>query len=142
MNQETIASIKELVSLFEASSLTSLKVSEGKFSLHLEKEGAQAAAPATVPAVKDAAKKAEGALETITSPLVGTFYAAPSPDEPAFVTKGQHITEKDVVGLLESMKVFTEIPAGIAGTVEEILVKNGDFIEYDQPLFKIRRDEP
>lgn len=141
MNQETIASIKELVSLFEASSLTSLKVSEGKFSLHLEKEGAQAT-PAAVPAVKDAAKKAEGALETITSPLVGTFYAAPSPDEPAFVTKGQHITEKHVVGLLESMKVFTEIPAGIAGTVEEILVKNGDFIEYDQPLFKIRRDEP
>lgn len=141
MNLETIKSIKELISLFEASSLTALKVSEGKFSLQLEKEGAHAA-PAAKPAVRDTAPKAEGVLETITSPLVGTFYAAPSPDEPAFVTKGQHITERDIVGLLESMKVFTEIPAGIAGTVEEILVKNGDFIEYDQPLFKIRRDEP
>ena len=140
MTQETIASIKALIAIFEDSSLTSLKVSEGKFSLHLEKGGAAVSLPAPVPAAKGKTPGTGGALETITSPLVGTFYAAPSPDEAAFITKGQHITEKDIVGLLESMKVFTEIPAGITGTVEEILVKNGDFIEYDQPLFKIRRD--
>lgn len=140
MKETTIASIKTLISLFENSSLTTLKVTKGSFSIELTRGAAVSSAPSAPAPLPTPPAAKEGMITTITSPLVGTFYAAPSPDEPPFVQKGQHITEKDIVGLVESMKVFTEIPSPFSGTVEEILVKNGDFVEYDQPLFRIRQD--
>jgi acetyl-CoA carboxylase biotin carboxyl carrier protein len=70
--------------------------------------------------------------------MVGTFYQAPSPDSPPFVEKGAHVQADTVVCIIEAMKVMNEIQAEVSGAIAEILVENGDPVEYGQPLFKIR----
>lgn len=80
----------------------------------------------------------DDSLEIIKAPMVGTFYRAPSPDSPSFVDVGGKVQNDTVVCILEAMKVMNEIKAGITGTIESILVENGQPVEYGQPLFKIR----
>ncbi|MFQ9093870.1 MAG: acetyl-CoA carboxylase biotin carboxyl carrier protein [Ruminococcus sp.] len=72
--------------------------------------------------------------KAIKAPLVGTFYAAPSPDQPPFVQVGDTVKKGDVVLIIESMKLMNEVTSDVEGVVQEILVKNGDAVEYDQPL--------
>ena len=91
-----------------------------------------AAAPAA-PAETPAAPKAPAGI-AIKAPLVGTFYAAPSPDQPPFVQVGDTVKKGDVVLIIESMKLMNEVTSDVDGVVQEILVKNGDAVEYDQPL--------
>ena len=91
-----------------------------------------AAAPAA-PAETPAAPKAP-AGKAIKAPLVGTFYAAPSPDQPPFVQVGDTVKKGDVVLIIESMKLMNEVTSDVEGVVQEILVKNGDAVEYDQLL--------
>jgi acetyl-CoA carboxylase biotin carboxyl carrier protein len=69
--------------------------------------------------------------------MVGTFYTSSSPDSPTFVNVGSTIRKESTVCIIEAMKVFTEIPAGMAGTITEVVVKNGQAVEYGQPLFRI-----
>ncbi|WP_456107700.1 acetyl-CoA carboxylase biotin carboxyl carrier protein [Ruminococcus sp.] len=88
-----------------------------------------AAAPAETPAVSQ-----KPAGKSIKAPLVGTFYAAPSPDQPPFVQVGDTVKKGDVVLIIESMKLMNEVTSDVDGVVQEILVKNGDAVEYDQPL--------
>lgn len=95
-----------------------------------------AAAPAPVTAAP-APAAAEPAGVEIKSPTVGTFYASPSPDEPAFLQVGSKVSPDTIVCLIEAMKVFNQIPAEVSGTVTAILVKNGDAVEYGQPLFRV-----
>lgn len=100
-----------------------------------------AAAPSAAPVAQSspAAAPAEpSGLIDIKSPTVGTFYAAPSPGEPAFVTVGSVVTPETIVCLLEAMKVFNQIPSEVSGTITAILVKSGDAIEFGQPLFRVR----
>jgi acetyl-CoA carboxylase biotin carboxyl carrier protein len=92
-------------------------------------------AGAAVPAAPTAADDAHVAL--VTSPMVGTFYSASSPESPAFAKVGDHVNAETIVCIVEAMKVFNEIPAGVAGRVIAVLVENGDPVEYGQPLFKI-----
>lgn len=87
------------------------------------------AAPAETPAVSQ-----KPAGKSIKAPLVGTFYAAPSPDQPPFVQVGDTVKKGDVVLIIESMKLMNEVTSDVDGVVQEILVKNGDAVEYDQPL--------
>ncbi|NBC11507.1 MAG: acetyl-CoA carboxylase biotin carboxyl carrier protein, partial [Planctomycetes bacterium] len=75
---------------------------------------------------------------TIDSPMVGTFYASPSPDADAFVAVGSKVKPDTVVCIVEAMKVFNEIKAEAAGEIVEILVENGAAVEYGQPLFRIK----
>ena len=83
----------------------------------------------------------EAATEpTIDSPVVGTFYAASSPDAEPFVTVGSRVSATTVICIVEAMKVFNEIPAGVSGTVREVLVENGAAVEYGQPLFRYSAD--
>ena len=70
--------------------------------------------------------------------MVGTFYSAPSPDSPAFVKIGSKVSTDTVVCIIEAMKVMNEIQSEISGSITEILVENGDAIEFGQPLFKVR----
>ena len=77
-------------------------------------------------------------LHTIVSPTVGTFYIAPEPGADPFVQVGEEIEKHTIVCVLEAMKLFNEVEAGVTGQVVELLVKDGDFIEYGQPLFLIR----
>ncbi|MBB3109177.1 acetyl-CoA carboxylase biotin carboxyl carrier protein [Paenibacillus phyllosphaerae] len=93
---------------------------------------AQAAQPAAQPAAKDAN------LHTITSPMVGTFYRASSPDNPPFVSAGDRVNEKTVVCILEAMKLMNELEAEVRGEIVEVLVENGQLIEFGQPLFLVK----
>jgi len=79
-------------------------------------------------------------LKKITSPFVGTFYAAPSPTSPAYIKEGQHVKKGDVLCILEAMKLMNEIEAEQTGTIRSILVENGQPVEYGQPLFLIETD--
>ncbi|MGQ0635845.1 MAG: acetyl-CoA carboxylase biotin carboxyl carrier protein [Planctomycetaceae bacterium] len=74
----------------------------------------------------------------IESPTVGTFFEAPSPGDPPFVSVGSRVSEDTVVCIIEAMKVFNQIPAEVNGTIIAILVKNGDAVEFGQPLFRVR----
>lgn len=92
------------------------------------------AAPAT--AAAPAAPAAE--LPAIKSPTVGTFYESAAPGEAPFVQVGTKVTTDSVVCIIEAMKVFNQITSDLTGTVTEVLVKNGDPVEYGQPLFRVR----
>jgi len=91
---------------------------------------------ADAPAPADAA--ADAGLQAIESPMVGTFYASPDPDSPPFTGVGSSVTPESVVCLVEAMKVFNEIKADVAGTIERVCVKNGEAVEFGQPLFMVR----
>jgi acetyl-CoA carboxylase biotin carboxyl carrier protein len=95
--------------------------------------------PAKPPAGEDLAGR-EG-LVPVTAPMVGTFYAAPDPESPAFVEKGARVDGDTTMGLIEVMKVFTAIRAGISGVIAEVLVSNAEFVEYGQDLFLIEPEE-
>lgn len=73
----------------------------------------------------------------IKSPMIGTFYRAPSPKDLPYVEVGDKVTPEKIVCIIEAMKIFNEIKAGVSGTIVEILVKNEEHVEYGQPLFKV-----
>ncbi len=80
----------------------------------------------------------DSSLHEVTSPMVGTFYAASSPDTDAFVQVGSNVTNESVVCIIEAMKLFNEIEAEITGEIVEILAKDGQLVEYGQPLFLVK----
>lgn len=96
---------------------------------------AAAPAPTTAEAPKEA-EKPQGPV--IKSPMVGTFYAAPSPDSPSFVKVGDSVGPDTTVCIIEAMKVMNEIKAETSGTIAEILVQNGDTVEFGKPLFRLK----
>ncbi|AOA58677.1 acetyl-CoA carboxylase biotin carboxyl carrier protein [Acinetobacter larvae] len=135
-----IRKIKKLIDLMIESDLQAIEVKEGDQSIALTRRNpvvgqviAPAAAPVETPVVKSAAR---GAVET--SPMVGVFYAAPSPGEAPFVNVGQTISAGETLGIIEAMKIMNPIEATQSGVIEEILVKNGDVIQFGQPLFRYR----
>jgi acetyl-CoA carboxylase biotin carboxyl carrier protein len=95
-----------------------------------------AQAAASSPAAGDESQ-ADGTVN-ITSPTVGTFYSSPNPEDPAFVSVGTKVDAETIVCMVEAMKVFNEIKAEVDGTVEKILVKNEQAVEYGQPMFLVR----
>lgn len=100
---------------------------------------AQAKTPAAETKQETAAPKQEDAnLHKITSPMVGTFYASPSPDQAAYVQEGDKVGENSVVCIVEAMKLFNEIEAEVKGEIVEVLVDNGQLVEYGQPLFLVK----
>ena len=114
-------------------------------ALPAQMEGALAIAPqafsAPAPAAGEPAEDDERAnLTEVPSPMVGTFYRAASPDNDAFVEVGAVITDESVVCIIEAMKVMNEIKAEVAGEVVEILVQNGEAVEFGQPLFLVRTE--
>jgi len=97
-----------------------------------------ASAPAHAPAAAVQAADEEG-VTIVRSPMVGTFYAAPAPDQPAYVSVGKVVKDGDVLCIIEAMKLMNEIKSEMGGTVVEILVQNGQTVEYDQPILKIKK---
>ncbi|MDE6091704.1 MAG: acetyl-CoA carboxylase biotin carboxyl carrier protein [Ruminococcus sp.] len=83
-------------------------------------------------------EKSENSGNIVKSPIVGTFYAAPSPDKPAFVKVGDKVKKGDVIMIIESMKLMNEIQSDFDGVVEKILVSDGQAVEYDQPVMIIK----
>jgi acetyl-CoA carboxylase biotin carboxyl carrier protein len=142
-----LARLVELIEMMEKHGLTEVSLQEGerKWRLRRGQPGGNAASSAfSPPAAVSPSAPAEprpGAHDgtvTINSPTVGTFYAAATPDEPPFVSVGSRVNPETVVCIVEAMKVFNQIPAEVSGTVVEVLVQNGDSVEYGQPLFRVR----
>ena len=148
--------IKTLMKEFDESGLSRLKVEKEGFSLEFEKAtvatvaaAAPAPAPAAAAAPTTAATSAAPAsnepaaladnCEYILSPMVGTFYEAPSPDSPPFVKVGDIVKKGQTLAILEAMKIMNELEADFDCKIVEILVKNGQAVEYDMPLFAVER---
>ena len=137
-----IRKIKKLIDLMIESDLQAIEVKEGDQSISLTRPtpvyaaAPVAAAPTTAAPAAAAAKTPRGAVET--SPMVGVFYAAASPGEAPFVNVGQTVSAGETLGIIEAMKIMNPIEATQSGVVEEILVKNGDVIQFGQPLFRYR----
>jgi acetyl-CoA carboxylase biotin carboxyl carrier protein len=93
---------------------------------------------AQTPAPKAEARAVPPGFAAITAPLLGTFYIAPEPGAPPFVQIGATVTEDTTVGLIEVMKVFNSVRAGVNGTIVELVAQNGQFVEYGQPLFFVK----
>ncbi len=138
-----IETLKDYIKVLEDSSLAEIEISDEEDSIRLAKPSADspvvAFAPSNAPAAAQAAPAAAPATsgKAIKSPMVGVFYAAPSPDRPPFVNVGDTVKKGDVVCIIEAMKIMNEITATESGTITEVLVENGDVVEYDQPLFTI-----
>jgi acetyl-CoA carboxylase biotin carboxyl carrier protein len=148
--------IKELVALMVENDLVEVEIIDGDNKIALKRPQSSAPVittvpivaphyPATVPtpaAVPQAAATAQPApddnLIDIKSPIVGTFYSAPSPDSDPYVKVGVDVNPETVVCIIEAMKVMNEIKAEISGTVARIMVANGQAVEYGQVLFKVR----
>ncbi|ATD66867.1 MULTISPECIES: acetyl-CoA carboxylase biotin carboxyl carrier protein [Luteimonas] len=150
--------IKKLIDLLEESNLTEIEIKEGEESVRLSRNAAapmmvaQAPAPAApraepampmsspVDAATGAAPKQGDDMppgQVARSPMVGTFYASPAPDKPAFVTMGQQVKVGDTLGIIEAMKMFNPIEAETSGTIVAVLCESGQPVEFDQPLFVI-----
>lgn len=147
-----IRKIKKLIELLEHSSLTEMEITEGEETVKLSRTSQAAPAPvqttvaipAQAPAAPAAAPAAEAAPaepvmsgNVVRSPMVGTFYAAPSPDAEPFVKVGQSVSSGDTLCMVEAMKMFNQIESEFTGKIKRILVDNGQPVEFDEPLFEI-----
>ncbi len=143
--------VKEFIGIMKDSGLSYMYVKNDKFEIELGQKNpppappvmpamspmAMATAPAAAPQTAPAAAPAADTGKSIKSPIVGTFYSAPSPTKPPFVKVGDKVSEGDTVCIVESMKVMNEIQADISGTVKSIAVKDGEAVEFGQPLIII-----
>ena len=144
-NRLPLAELRRLTELMEQKDLFEVEIEEDGRRVHVVR-GAPRAVPAAAPAPgapAGTAPAAEGAAAAsrgveITSPMVGSFYRAPGPDAAPFVEVGDRITKNTVVCIVEAMKVMNEIKAEVEGEILEILVQNGEPVEFGQPLFLVR----
>lgn len=162
-----VQEIRELIKLIDQSSISELSFEEDGSKLKLKKseagtvvyptvasevtapevkqaaptakpvEAPKAAAPVTAPVAAVSVEDAEN-LHKITSPMVGTFYQSPSPDQDAYVKVGDKVTGDSIVCIVEAMKLFNEIEAEVNGEIVEVLVKDGELVEYGQTLFLVK----
>ncbi len=141
--------IKLLMKEFDESTLSSLKINKEGFSIELEKAGiAQApiaapiaAAPVAAAPVTAAAPAAAEEIsgDKILSPMVGTYYASPSPDSPVFVKEGDVVKKGQPLAILEAMKIMNELEAEFDCKILKILAEDGKPVEYDMPLFIVEK---
>ncbi|WP_313085683.1 acetyl-CoA carboxylase biotin carboxyl carrier protein [Pseudomonas sp.] len=150
-----IRKVKKLIELLEESGIDELEIHEGEESVRISRHSKQVAmqqpyyaqapmpaptaAPAAAPAAAADAAPAQPKLNgtVVRSPMVGTFYRASSPEAKSFVDVGQTVKKGDILCIVEAMKMMNHIEAETSGTIESILVENGQPVEYDQPLFTI-----
>ena len=148
-----IRKVKKLMELLEQSGMAEIEIKEGEESVKISRFGN---APLMTPIISQqpvsgivtpgnigtttmaADKDSEVSGNLISSPMVGTYYSAPSPSAKPFVTVGQHVNKGDTVGIIEAMKIMNQIEADLSGTVVEILVKDGEAVEFGQALIVIQ----
>jgi len=154
--------IKNILTLISDSDVDEVAIEEGDFKIKVKKTGtveqvtysqpmphpqqaAAVAAPSQPPAPStgdsDQATSGESSAkgETVKSPIVGTYYGAPSPDSDPFIAVGSKISKGDTLCIVEAMKIMNEIEAEFSGTIEDILIEDGQAVEFDQPLFIISK---
>ncbi|WP_409301600.1 acetyl-CoA carboxylase biotin carboxyl carrier protein [Peribacillus sp. SCS-155] len=162
-----VQEIRELIKLVDQSSINEFVYEQDGTKIKMKKtnpeqpvsvvyqqapEPVQAAAPAAVqvqaaapnneapaaPAAQETKEETQENLHKITSPMVGTFYASPSPDQGTYVEVGSKVKIGSIVCIVEAMKLFNEIESEVDGEIVEILVKDGQLVEYGQPLFVVK----
>ena len=141
-----IRKVKKLMELLEESGMSEIEIKEGEESVKISRYGnspapshsfVQQQAPTSVPpvvAVPVIAVEPSTVGQSLTSPMVGTYYSAPSPTAKPFITIGQHVKQGDTIGIVETMKIMNQIEDEKSGTVLRILVKDGEAVEFGQPL--------
>ena len=146
-----IRKVKKLIELLEASDIAEIEIKEGDDSVRISRNmpmdmlPRQSMAPPAAVLSSPAMTGEERAVETpeiiqgtvINSPMVGTFYSAPAPEEPAFVKVGDSINVGDTLCIIEAMKIMNKIESEVSGTLKSINAKDGDAVEFDQILFVI-----
>jgi acetyl-CoA carboxylase biotin carboxyl carrier protein len=151
--------IKELIEIMKTNDLLEAEIKHGEDRIFLKRcqpqlpqvvvpmVGSPPAIPAglggtgvAAPLGEPTVPKKEENLVEIKSPIVGTFYATASPDSGSYVAVGSHVTPQTVVCIIEAMKVMNEIKAEVSGTIVEVLVTNGQAVEYGQVLFRVKPD--
>jgi acetyl-CoA carboxylase biotin carboxyl carrier protein len=147
-----IRKIKRLIELLEESNIAEIEIHEGEESVRISRQGAQMPItammpppnllqPTSLPQVPAAAPaEAEAALPSghvVKSPMVGTFYRSPSPNAAPFVKEGSTVSTGQTLCIIEAMKILNQIDSDASGTIKQVLVENGQPVEYDQPLFII-----
>jgi len=140
-----VKKLRRLIELMKEHDLSEIDLKEADHHVRIKRGGefiATTAAPFALPAARQTAAPAlqpaaDARMLVIKSPMVGTFYKASGPDSAAFVKVGDRIGPEKTVCIVEAMKVFNEIPAGISGQVVAILVENGAAVEFGQPLIKV-----
>lgn len=147
-----LKAIKQVVEMMKRSEISEFEIEEKDFKLRLSRKNGdiqtiQAAAPVAVAPIAAAAPAApattaapaeEQGVSVVKSPMVGTFYTAASPESPVFTKVGAKVSADSIVCIIEAMKVMNEIQAELSGTITEVLVENGEAVEYGQPLFKVK----
>ncbi len=138
-----ISALKEYIKVLEESSLSKLEISDEKDSIYLEKAQTVSAAPAavtvnTAPASPVITAEPEDSGKTINAPIVGVFYAAPSPDSEPYVSVGKKVKKGDVVCIIEAMKCMNEIQAEVDGEITEVLGVDSELVEFNEPLFRLK----
>lgn len=138
--QELIGAVRELISLMGKGGISELDLTSGNVSIRLRGSGT-GTAPAPAASANGDSSTASAAEEeeghVITAPMIGTFYAAPSPGEDPFVQVGDEVEVGQVIGIIEAMKIMNEIESEFAGTVVEVLSEDAHPVEYGQVLFRI-----
>ncbi|MBG6291475.1 MULTISPECIES: acetyl-CoA carboxylase biotin carboxyl carrier protein [Pseudomonas] len=152
-----IRKVKKLIELLEESGIDELEIKEGEESVRISRHSktaaqpvyaaapayapapvaAPAAAPAAAAPAAEAAPAAQNLAGAVRSPMVGTFYRAASPTSANFVEVGQSVKKGDILCIVEAMKMMNHIEAETSGVIGQILVENGQPVEFDQPLFTI-----
>lgn len=155
-----INEIKKLIKVFENAKVTELLIQEGNLKIKISKNGksinnvpnpqnfsnempiSNQMSTTTVSnePIVDSKKEEEDNTHVITSPIVGTFYRAPAPDADPYIQVGDSISQGSVLGIVEAMKLMNEIESDISGKILQILVENGTAVEFNQPLFKIKKN--
>jgi acetyl-CoA carboxylase biotin carboxyl carrier protein len=154
-----VQQVRELIELMVEHGLTEIRLKEGETTISLRKGPlgevtmfapqspplmhapagpAAPAAPAGGPVAGEAPKQEDEGLIAINSPMVGTCYLTPDPESPPFIRAGLTVDEQTTICIIEAMKVFNEIKAEINGTVERVVVQNGQAVEFGQPLMLVR----
>jgi acetyl-CoA carboxylase biotin carboxyl carrier protein len=139
--------VREILRIIDESDLSELRIDTDGFSLHVVKGERRIDAPATArpspPASppEEPSEPAERPVEhqaTIAAPMLGTFYRAEAPGKPPFVEVGSQVEPDTIVCIIEVMKMMNSIPAGLPGTIAEVMAENAELVEYGQPLFRVQ----
>ena len=148
----TIKELKEMINLMQEHGLIELEIEKNGFKVRLKKGSSGTIVQETFapppkamreevssPSFEAQLSSAEAGVTLVRSPMVGTFYASPAPDAEPYVNRGKDVNVGDVLCIVEAMKLMNEIKSEISGKVIDILVENGQPVEFDQPLFKIQK---
>ena len=145
--------VKKLIELLEESGLSEIEITEGEDKVRITKDGkpsplvkaietTQQAETLSISEHQDvhAQTKSNNDFHEVKAPMIGTFYQSPDPDSEAFVKVGDPVSEGDTLCIIEAMKMMNKIESDVSGTIERILVQNGDPVEFDQILFLVSKN--